>query len=409
MLRVSRRAVVRGTLACAATSHVAQAAGQPADWQSVAQQYDVTREIVQLENGNFGTLARPVMDAYRRHLHNVNRNGSYYARRDFAADIDRIRSRVAAVLGVAAGEIAFTRGATEALQILIGGYNRLKPGDGVLISDLDYDTTQADFRWLVQRRGVRLVSIDLPEPATHQSLIDAYEAALADHPEIRLMLLTHLSHRTGLIVPVAEIVAMARKRNVDVVVDAAHSWGQIDIRLSELNADFVGLNCHKWIGAPLGLGILYIRASRLDAIDPFMGEEDGSIDHRVHTGTANFAGYLSIAEALDFREAVGGLAIEARLRALRNRWTEPLRDHPRLEILTPTDPRLFCGITSFRVRGMIETAQNRAFVQELLQRFRIFTVERSGVARGSCIRVTPALFTVEEDVDALVTALKTMT
>lgn len=404
MAQLNRRELFAASLYAGTTLTMAQGAAR--DWRTIVAQYDAPTDVIQLENGNFGMMARPVAAAYQRYLERVNHEGSYYVRRGLAADFSRVRARAATALGAEPDEIMFTRGATEALQVLIGGYNRLRPGDAVLMADLDYDSTQAAFRWLVQRRGVSLISIDLPEPATHQSLIDAYASALAAHPNIRLMLLTHVSHRTGLVLPVREIAAMARGHGVDVIVDAAHSWGQIDFKIPDLNADFVGLTCHKWIGAPLGTGIVYIRRSHLDAIDPYMGESGEGIEHRLHTGTTNVAASLAVFDALDFHDAIGAKVKEERLRALRNRWAEALRDHPGLEILTPTDPRLTCGITSFRLKGRTDEAQNRTIAAELLQKFNIFTVERGGVAHGACVRVTPALFTTEAEIDALISALK---
>jgi isopenicillin-N epimerase len=401
---VSRRAVLGTALASVALTTRATAA---TDWSAVAAQYDISRSVIQLENGNFGTMAHAVFDAYHRHLEQVNREGSFYARRRAGPDLMAVRAKAAAVLGVDPGELVFTRGATEGLQMLIAGY-RLQPGDGVLTADLDYDSMQSACAGLAERRGAKLFSIALPEPATYQSLIDAYAAALAANPSIRLVLLTHVSHRTGLVLPVKEIVAMARARGVDAIVDAAHSWGQLDFKIDDLGADFVGFTCHKWIGAPLGVGLAYIRKSRIGDIAPALGQLGEGIDARLHTGTINFAALLAVSEALDFHAAVGAATKEARLRGLRDRWAETLRGHPGLEILTPSDPRLTGGITSFRLKGKTSTAENQAIAAELLKRFNIFTVERSGVAQGACVRVTPALFTEEAEIDALVTALKAL-
>ncbi|MGC1301330.1 MAG: aminotransferase class V-fold PLP-dependent enzyme [Caulobacteraceae bacterium] len=388
--------------------------GAPQDqdyWRAVAAQYDVTREVIQLENGNYGMMARPVLEAYKRHLTKVNTESSFYTRRTIGPDTSRARARVAANLGVDVEEITFTRGATESLMTLIQGYNKLRPGDQVMYADLDYDSTQNAFHWLQARRGVELVTFDLPQQATHQNLLDAYEAALANHPKVRLLLLTHVGHRTGLVMPVPEIMEIARRHNVDVVLDVAHSWGQLDFKLPDLKADFVGLTCQKWIGAPIGVGVVYIRRDRIHDIDIAPGNDQVPSDRihdRVHTGTSNFAGFLSVTEALDFHEAVGARAKEMRLRHLRDRWAEALRDHGRIEILTPQDPRLTCGITSFRLKGKVSEAENRALSADLLKRFNIFTVERSGTAIGSCVRVTPGIFTQEAEIDHLVDALKTM-
>jgi selenocysteine lyase/cysteine desulfurase len=402
---LSRRAILSAAATTTAAMMTASAATQT-EWDTIAAQYDVSRDFIQLENGNFGTMARPVYAAYRAYLERITREGSFYARRQAGPDLMAVRAKTSAVLGVAPDEILLTRGATEALQVLIAGYDKLKAGDAVLIADLDYDETQAAFQGLVKRRGVRLVSIALPEPATYQGLIDAYEQALKADPAIRLMMLTHVSHRTGLVLPVKEIVAMARARGVDTIVDAAHSWGQLDFTLPDLGADFVGFTCHKWIGAPLGTGVAYIRKGRLDAIAPALEDIGHGIDTKLHTGTTNFAATLATKEALDFHLKIGAKAKETRLRGLRDRWAEALRDHPGLEILTPSDARLTCGITSFRLKGKTSVEENRGVAADLLQRFNIFTVERPGVAKGACVRVTPALFTRESEIDALIAALK---
>ena len=376
-------------------------------WRKVAAQFDVTRDIVQLENGMWGMMAKPVAQAYQRNTERVNRLNSFYARRSYDADLGKVRAHAARDLGVSPEELAFTRGATEALMTLIGGYNRLRPGDGILYADLDYDSTQASFRWLKAHRGVDVVAITLPEPATRQTLIDAYDRALAANPHVRLMLVTQVSHRTGLVLPVAEIVSLARTRGVDVIVDAAHAWGQLDFKLPDLKADFVALTCQKWIGAPVGTGLIYVRRERIGDLDTAIGngaEASDDIGRKIHTGTSNFAAFLALDDALTFHEKIGARAKEMRVRHLRDRWAEELRG--RVEILTPSDPRLTCGITSFRLKGQTSAAQNDALVETLLQRFKIFTVARGGVASGSCIRVTAAIFTSESDIDQLVAALK---
>ncbi len=385
------------------------AANDEAYWARVAAQFDVTRDVVQLENGNWGMMARPVAQAYQRKLELVNTQTSYYTRREFVPDIRPVLERLARTLGVSPEEIAFTRGATEALQTLIAGYNKLKPGDQVLYCDLDYDSTQAAFRWLKQRRGADLVTFAMPEPATYQGVIDAYAQALEANPKVRLMLLTHVGHRSGLVMPVREIVALARRRGVDVIVDSAHAWGQLDFTLPDLDADFVGLTCQKWIGAPIGVGLVYIRKDRLEAIDRNMSETGtpsvGSYS-RVHTGTANFAAYLAVADALDFHEGLGIGAKEARLRHLRDLWAESVRGTGRIEVLVPSDPRLTCAITSFRLRGETSVAANQALARQLLERFGIFTVHREGLASGACVRVTPGIFTGADEVELLVRALR---
>jgi selenocysteine lyase/cysteine desulfurase len=196
---------------------------------------------------------------------------------------------------------------------------------------------------------------------------------------------------------------------VAVIVDAAHSWGQLDFTLPDLDADFVGINLHKWVGAPLGVGAMYIRRGRTGDVDrdPAVTADDpDDIDARLHTGTIDFAAHLTVPTALDFHEAIGGARGAARLRALRDRWVAPLRDDTRIEILTPDDPRLYGAITGFRLRGRTSHDDNVALARELLDRHGIFTVHRDGLTSGSCIRVTPAFASRMEDLDRLVVALR---
>lgn len=414
---IDRRMVLAGGMAtavplpgiAAATQTHAPAPDDEAFWAGVAAEYDRPSDgIVQLENGNWGAMARPVRLAYEQAIARVNRDTSYYARRGMLADLRAAREAVAGELGVPPDEIAFTRNATEALKALILGYNRLSPGDAVLYADLDYDSMQACMESLGPRRGVRVRRIALPEPATRQALIDAYTQAMAAEPRLKLILLTHLSHRTGLVLPVREIAAMARALGIDVIVDAAHSWQQLDFTLPDLDCDFVGLNGHKWLGAPLGMGILHIRHSALARIDRDPAEDVGgpdSILSRVHTGTLDYAAWLTAPAALAYQRRIDRAARAARLRALRNRWVARARQVPGITVLTPDDPALHGAIASFRIDGVTSAQGNAELAKQLLDRHRVFTVHRTGPAKGACIRVTPALFTSMAEVDRLAAAL----
>jgi len=378
-------------------------------WGRVAAHYDVTDEVAMLDNGYWGSMARPVVEAYQRHVAEVNHGNAYYGRLRFPPEYEAARGAVAGALGVARDEIVLTRGATEALQALIGGYNRLRPGDTVLCADVDYDNMITTMGWLEQRRGVEVVKIAAPDAAlaTHQSLIDCYAQAMARYPRLRMMLLTHVNHRNGMVMPVAEITRMARGRGIGVIVDTAHGFGQLDMRIPDLDCDYAGINLHKWIGAPVGVGAIYIRRGRVADIDPYMGEKDGGdIRTRVHTGTVNFAAYLALPLALEIHARIGVANKEARLHHLRNRWVEAARKIDGIEVLASSDPRLTSAIAAFRLRGKTSVADNVALSKRLLQEHGVFAVMRDGLASGACVRVTPAIFTSEAQVDRLVAALR---
>src|SRR3954467_10533228 len=159
---------------------IATAAAQD-DWERIAREYDVTREVIQLEHGNWGMMARPVLAAYEAMVERVNRDTSYYARRTMVPDLEKARGTLASAMGVDINEITFTRNATEAMKVLILQYNRLKPGDAVLYADLDYDSMQTSMESLA-RRGVRVIKIALPEPATRRSVVETYRTAFDANP-----------------------------------------------------------------------------------------------------------------------------------------------------------------------------------------------------------------------------------
>ncbi|XXY48504.1 aminotransferase class V-fold PLP-dependent enzyme [Sorangium sp. So ce269] len=377
-------------------------------WRGIAREYPVNPDFINLENGYYGNMPEPIYSEYMRNTQRLNELNSYLLRTTYKAEVDQIRERLAAVAGVLKEEIALTRGGTEALQSLIAGYRRLRPGDAVMYADVDYPSCQYAFNWLRDRRGVDVVPIAIPEPPTRQAVLDTYAWALREHPRVKLLLLSHMNNRTGLVVPVREVVAMAREAGVDVIVDAAHSWGQLDFDVGDLDADFAGFSLHKWINAPLGAGFLYIRESRIADVDPFLADElfpADDIRSRVHSGTLDVAPFLTLPVALDYHLALGAAVKEARLRYLRDRWASRVKQLGNVEVLTPDEPGMYGGITSFRIAGRTSEADNTAIADHLMETHRIFTVRRGGLAKGDCVRVTPALFTSADDVDRLASAL----
>nr|WP_279630523.1 aminotransferase class V-fold PLP-dependent enzyme [Paraburkholderia aspalathi] len=249
----------------------------------------------------------------------------------------------------------------------------------------------------------------MPEPATRQAVLDTYARAFAQYPRTRLLLLTHASHRTGLIMPVAEIAQMAKARDIDVIVDAALTWGQIDFKVTDLHADFVGFNLHKWMGAPLGVGFMYIRKERLPDIDRAFCDEDNPPDDirsRVHSGTTNTANVMTIPAALAFHDSIGIQNKCARLRYLREYWVSRVRDVKNVQILTPDDPRCYGAITSFRIKDKTTKNDNVRIVNQMYDQHKVFTTRRGGIAAGDCVRVTTAVFTSPADLDRLVAAIE---
>jgi len=379
-------------------------------WGEIAALYDTPAGVTNLEGGLWGVMSAPVRAAFQANIEKLNSGGSVYARGAMSEDLSAVMERLASFLGADREELLLVRSASEALQILIGGYNKLTPGDGVIYADLDYPSMKTAVRHLAQKRGADVIQIDLPEPARPEAVAQAYRAALEANPHVRLMLVTHVNNLTGAIHPVAEIQRLASEHSVDVIVDAAHAVGQLPVDYKAMGCAFMGANLHKWVAGPLGLGVIWIRRDRIADIDNFMGEPGDPGDNirtKAHTGTPNFAIPLTLPAALDFHDALGGAAGKlARLRYLRDLWVDAARDISGLHILSADDPGAVGAMTSFRFDGLTSAAENDALAQRLLDEHGIFTVRRSGPAAGDCVRVTPNFWNTAEEVARLAPALR---
>jgi len=376
--------------------------------------YDVDRSITNLENAYWNVMATPVAAEYFRKLTYVNRRNVPFVRgvipdESLPVELEKVRASVAKLINADIDEIALTRCGTEALQDLISGYNGLKPRDRIIFCDLDYDTMQDTMRFLKERRGVEVVTFVMPEPATTGNILAAYEDVLKKTPNAKLMLVTHLCHRTGLVNPVKEIIALAREHGVICILDTAQAVGQMPVDVKEIDADFAGFSLHKWVGAPLGTGAVYIRKSRLNDIEPCLGNTEDPADDvrsRIDSGTYNFAATLTIPTAIAFHNQLTVEGKRARLQYLRNYWVSRVREIDGVEILTPDDPARYGATTSFRLKGMKSFEQAKRVQDLFLAKYKVLTVARKGITQGAAVRVTPALYNTTVEVDRLVLAIR---
>ncbi|QOF90524.1 aminotransferase class V-fold PLP-dependent enzyme [Pseudomonas lundensis] len=377
-------------------------------WHAIAQRYDVAPGPINLENGHFGRMTRGVAQDYQRQVDFINRSNSVHVRQRFDGTQSlEIRAHLADVLKVEPASIALTNRASDALQSLIRNYTGLQPGDQLLICDLEYHSVEYAMRWVAQQRGLEMIEITHAHPATYESLLNGYREAFTQHPRIKLMALTHVTHRTGLVMPVQAIIELAKEHGVDVILDGAHALGQIDFDLPGMGVAFAGFNLHKWIGAPLTLGFMYIDPQRLADIAPDMGSQhypEPDIRNRAPYGTPNIPAWLSLPKVLQEHLDLGGSKAKGeRLRALRDLWVREARTLPGIEVLTPDDPRLYCAITSLRFTHLDD---QQPMVERLLKDYNLLTVARNGSACGSCIRITVGMATTRDDIHQLIRALR---
>lgn len=371
-------------------------------WKDIRAQYAVSDDFINLENGFFSVQSTPVFEAFQAYNALVNREGAYFMRVKYQARLASVMQALSALTGAAPEELVLTRNTTEAMNILIQDYP-FQAGDEVVVATDDYPSVVETFEMMQKRHAIRLVRIRLPlDPVEDEQIVALYERAIT--ARTRVLLLTHLLHTTGQILPVAKIAEMARGRGVDLLVDAAHSFAHIDYRFADLNTDFIAVNLHKWLGAPLGVGLLYIRSERITDIAPLFSDTHypaTDIRKLAHFGTTPPAPVLAIEDAIAFHHRIGGRNKEARLRFLKDYWVDRVRDFPRIELLTPKTSQRACAIAAFRIAGM--AAQEVA--ETLFERDRIFTVARKVDGEWG-VRVTPHLYNTTGDLDCLVEALR---
>lgn len=375
-------------------------------WRQVGALYPAPPDaIINLEHGYFGAMAAPVQAAFEQAVRYTNEQLSPFVRGDFTLrHVDLLRARIAALIRAEPHEILLTRSGTESMQVLITQYHGLAPGDTVLWSNLDYPAMRTAMRWLAQRRGVTSTQVTIDLPVSDDEIIARYAQAMRQAVKPKLLLLSQVTPANGQQLPVRELTALAREHGIDVLLDSAHALGQVEVDVQAMDIDFAGFNLHKWIGAPAGLGFVYMRASQLHKIEPHFGDGDYPLDDircRLHMGMPPIGAILAAPAALDFHESLGGTPAKmARLAWLRNYWVSRAAQLPGVRLLSPLDAQRGSALVGFAIDGM----DARTLQQALLQRFGVFTVQRNA-GHIDLVRATVAITTTTEELDRLVAAL----
>ena len=364
-------------------------------WFEIQKAFTVTRGIINLNNGGVSPSPRLVTEALVRYIWQQEDATAYTMWQILEPQSETIRTGLAELFGCDREEIAITRNASESLETLLLGMD-LKSGDEILTTTQDYGRMLTTIRQREQREGIKLNLIKIPIPPKNiNEITSAFEHAIT--PRTRLIQIAHQVNITGQITPVKAVCQMARARNVETIVDGAHSFAQFYFKQPDLDCDYFGTSLHKWLYAPKGTGLLYIRREKIANVWPLFAAEDkqkGDIRKFEEIGTHSAAPKLAIGEAILFHQGIGGKRKEARLRYLSRYWMDKLKDIPKVRFNTSFDPNQMCAIANVQIEGL----DQGKIGSYLFGKHHIFTTpivheEFTG------LRITPNLYTTLPELD----------
>jgi selenocysteine lyase/cysteine desulfurase len=348
-----------------------------------------------------------VQDALKRYLDYENQDPVYYGGL-INRNIETVRRRLAAEFGCDTEELAITRNASESLQIAQNGLD-FKPGDEIITTEQDYGRMLTTWDQRARRDKIKITRLDFPCPTTQADLLQRFERALT--PQTKVLHFCHITNQSGQLFPVRELSSMARQRGITTIVDGAHAMGHFPYKLRDLEMDFYGVSLHKWLLAPTGTGLLYVRKDRIASTWPLQAapeRADNDIRKFEEIGTSPAATKAAINEAIAFQQAIGIERKAARLRYLTLRWANELKKNPRIKLHSSLDAGQTWGLAVVSIDGV----DSNKLVTHLWDKYRIVIVSvgHENVKTPSLsyrgLRVTPNIYTPLEEVDTFVEAMQ---
>jgi selenocysteine lyase/cysteine desulfurase len=388
---------VRGVL-----SKARQARDEEGFWTEIQKGFTVDRSLVNLNNGGVSPSPAFVQDAMEGHLAFSNKAPAYTMWRVLEPQREGVRQRMARAWGVDPEEIALTRNASEGLQTCQFGFD-LQRGDEVLATTQDYPRMITTFKQRERREGIVLKQFSIPTPAEDPAeIVRLYEENITERT--RLILVSHMVFLTGQILPVREIAALGRERGIPVIIDGAHAFAHFDFKLADLECDYYATSLHKWLAAPHGTGLLYVRRDKIAGLWPLMAAaeaKDDDIRKFEEIGTHPAANTLAVAEALTFHQGIGARRKQERLITLRNYWAERLLQNERVRMHTSLKPGFACGIANVEIEGVDTTD----LADHLWEKHRILVVAiNHDEFQG--LRVSPSVYTTYQEIDRFCDAVE---
>ena len=373
-------------------------------WSQIRAGYKLKPDYINLENGYYCFLPQETLEKYIDHIREINYQGSFYMRGVQFQNKAKSAAKLAEFVGASPEEVVLTRNTTESLDLIISGYP-WKAGDEALVSNQDYGSMLTMFDMAAKRWGIKVNRIDIPmHPENDEEVVSAYEKAIT--PRTRLMMVPHIVNITGHILPVRKIADMAHSHGVEIMLDGAHAIGQFEFKISELDCDYYGSSLHKWLSVPIGAGLLFVKKDRISQIEPLLAPFDmnlKSIAYLNHIGTHPAATDLAVLNAIEFHNKIGGKRKEDRLRYIQHYWSDQVRDLPGVVVNTPKELQRSCGIGNVG----LEKTNPGDMGTILMEKYKIFTAPIDGAGVKGC-RISPNVYTSENELDKLVAVIKEM-
>lgn len=372
-------------------------------WSYIQQAFTASFSVTNFNNGGVSPAPRVVQDAMKRYYDLSNEAPSYFMWRTLDAGREPLRRNLAAMAGCDAEEIAINRNSSEGLETIIFGLT-LKAGDEVIVCKYDYPNMMNAWLQREHRDGIKLVWVELDLPSEDEDyLVRQYVNAFTS--KTKVLHLTHMINWNGQILPVKKIAQAAHKRGIEVIVDGAHSFAQINYKIPDLEPDYFAASLHKWMYAPIGTGMLYVKKEKIKTLYPLFATHDsplkGDIRKFEHLGTRPFFIEQAIGKAIEFNEMIGIERKQKRLHYLKNYWMERVKDLPSARFYTSMHPQWGCALGTIGFEGK-KPNEIEAF---LMSRYNLHTVSIEW-QKIKAIRITPNVYTTVKNLDALVMALR---
>lgn len=368
-------------------------------WYYIQQSFTVSPYLINLNNGGVSPAPKTVQDAMKRYYDLCNEAPSFYMWRELDKGREPLRKSLAAIAGCSAEEIAINRNSSEGLETVIFGL-QLKPGDEVVAAKQDYPNMINAYNQREMRDGIKMVWINLDLPSEDEDyLVQQYVKAFT--AKTKVVHVTHIINWNGQILPVKKIAAEAHKRGIEVVVDGAHSFAHFNFKVPDLGADYFAASLHKWLYAPIGTGMLYVKKEKIKNLYPLFATSENPLKDDIrkfeNLGTRPFFIEQAIGKAIEFHDMIGIERKEKRLHYLKNYWMEKVKDIPKVRLNTSLLPQWGCAIGNVGVEGK----KPGELDSYLLDKYKVHTVAITWENIVG-VRITPNVYTTTKNLDVLV-------